>query len=243
MNPILATFDLTRSFGDLVAVDAVNLQVARGEIFGLVGPDGAGKTTTMRMLVGVLDPTSGDARVLDAPLAHMDSVRSGIGYMSQRFGLYDDLTVSENMRFFGELQGVTGRDFQERSDRLSRVTGLAPFADRQAGRLSGGMRQKLGLMCALLHRPRILFLDEPTAGVDPVSRREFWRLLYSFVQEGVTIVIATSYMDEAERCGRLAMLYRGRVVALDTPAALRSRGGAVRSLDQVLADLVRPSDA
>ncbi len=243
MTPVVATRGLTRRFGAAAAVDSLTFTVNAGEIFGLVGPDGAGKTTTLRLLVGVLDPSDGDADVLGVPLYDIASVRSRTGYMSQRFGLYEDLTVSENMRFFADLHGLSPGDRNRDGDRLLSVTGLTPFSERLAGRLSGGMKQKLGLACALLHRPEILFLDEPTAGVDPVSRREFWRLLYGFVREGVTIVIATSYMDEAERCGRLAMIYRGRLMALDTPEGVRASAGDAASLDAALAAMAGVVDA
>jgi ABC-2 type transport system ATP-binding protein len=240
VNEVVVTSDLTRSFGSLTAVDGVDLTVEVGEIFGLVGPDGAGKTTTIRLLVGVLDPTSGEGKVLDVPLSDLDSIRSRIGYMSQTFGLYEDLKVKENLRFFAELQGVTSSRFRERSERLLSFSGLTPFVDRLAGNLSGGMKQKLGLACALIHSPAILFLDEPTAGVDPVSRREFWRLLYGLLREGITIFVATSYMDEAERCSRLGFLYDGRLIALDSPEAIRLNTGRSSTLQDAF--LKRVSD-
>jgi ABC-2 type transport system ATP-binding protein len=192
------------------------------------------------LLVGVLDPTSGEGRVFNAALSDLDSIRSRIGYMSQRFGLYEDLKVMENLRFFAELQGVTGSQFRERSQRLLSFSGLIPFVDRLAGNLSGGMKQKLGLACALIHSPAILFLDEPTAGVDPVSRREFWRLLYGLLREGITIFVATSYMDEAERCSRLGFLYKGRLIALDTPEEIRLSAGRSSTLEDAF--LTRVSD-
>lgn len=242
MNEAVSTSALTRSFGTLTAVDAINLSVETGEIFGLVGPDGSGKTTTIRLLVGVLDPTSGGGRVLNVPLSDLDSIRSRIGYMSQRFGLYEDLKVIENLRFFAELQGITGREFRERSQRLLSFSGLTTFIDRLAGNLSGGMKQKLGLACALIHSPGILFLDEPTAGVDPVSRRDFWRLLYGLLREGITIFVATSYMDEAQRCNRLGFLYEGRLIALDTPVGIQASAGESSSLEQAFLARVRDLD-
>lgn len=221
--PVLTALGLRRTFGDLVAVDGLDLTVAEGEIFGLVGPDGAGKTTTMRMLTGILAPTSGTAQV-----AGCDVVREGerlkerIGYMSQRFGLYPDLTVVENIAFYADIYSVPPRDRAERTARLLAFSNLTPFRDRLAGNLSGGMKQKLGLACALIHTPRVLFLDEPTNGVDPVSRRDFWRILYQLVRDGVTIFVSTAYLDEAERCNRLALLHRGRLLGLGTPDEVKA---------------------
>ena len=243
MTQAVETSALTRIFDGRTAVDSLNLSVPAGEIFGLVGPDGAGKTTTMRLLVGILDPTSGDARVLGVPLSRLDSIRPKIGYMSQRFGLYEDLTVAENLRFFGQLHGVTGGEFRERSSRLLAFAGLEPFTRRLAGQLSGGMKQKLGLSCALIHSPEILFLDEPTAGVDPVSRREFWRLLYDLLQKKVTIFLATSYMDEAQRCGRLGFLHDGGLIQMDTPEKIRESAGEGASLEEAFLKKVRDLDA
>jgi len=242
LTDAVTTWALTRTFESRVAVNSLDLSVRTGEIFGLVGPDGAGKTTTIRLLVGVLDPTSGDASVLGVPLSDLESIRPRIGYMSQRFGLYEDLTVVENLRFFAQLQGVTGEKYKYRSRQLLEFSGLASFTQRLAGQLSGGMKQKLGLSCALMHSPEILFLDEPTAGVDPVSRREFWRLLYGLLRDNVTIFVATSYMDEAERCGRLAFLHDGRLISLDTPEKIRSDTGEV-SLEEAFLKKVGELDA
>jgi ABC-2 type transport system ATP-binding protein len=213
---------LGRRFRETVAVDALSFEVRPGELFGLVGPDGAGKTTTLRMLAGVLRPTSGDA-VLDGTSVVRDPerVKHGLAYMSQRFGLYQDLTVLENLRFYADLYRVPPGEVDARLERLFAFSGLAPFGDRLAGNLSGGMKQKLGLSCALVHRPRILLLDEPTFGVDPVSRRELWIIVHEMVAEGVTALVSTSYMDEAERFDRLALLHRGRLLAVSTPDALR----------------------
>lgn len=238
MKPAVTVSGLTRFFGEVEAVKGLDMEVPAGEIFGLVGPDGAGKTTTIRLLVGILDPTAGEASVLGVPLSRLESVRSRIGYMSQRFGLYEDLTVAENLRFFGRLHGVKGDKFSRRSSRLLTFAGLENFTGRLAGQLSGGMKQKLGLSCALIHSPEILFLDEPTAGVDPVSRREFWRLLYDLLREGVTIFIATSYMDEAQRCSRLGFMHRGTLIHLDTPENIRQSAGKGASLEDAFLEKV-----
>ncbi|MBI3990017.1 MAG: ABC transporter ATP-binding protein [candidate division NC10 bacterium] len=221
---IIRTHDLTRRFGELVAVDRLNLEVARGEIFGLVGPDGAGKTTTLRLLCGLLDPTEGEAWVAGHDVARAaDAVKDRIGYMAQRFGLYDDLTVQENMRFYADLFGLSGVKRDELTARLLKMTRMEPFLKRPAGKLSGGMKQKLALMCTLLHHPMILFLDEPTNGVDPVSRRDFWAILYELVQEGVTIFVTTAYLDEAERCNRVGLMHKGRLIRCDSPDLLKKQ--------------------
>lgn len=213
--------NLTKRFNELTAVDGLNLTIPKGELFGLVGSDGAGKTTTLRMLTGVLDASNGEARVLDCPCHNLEAVRSKIGYMSQRFGLYPDLTVLENIRFHADIFGVPRGEWTARAEQLLAMSGLAPFTKRRAGALSGGMKQKLGLCCALIHTPEVLFLDEPTNGVDPVSRRDFWAILSTLLQEGVTIVVATAYLDEAERCHRVGLLHHGRLLACDTPLALK----------------------
>jgi len=214
----IRTVQLRRTFGELVAVAGLDLDVAEGEIFGLVGPDGAGKTTTMRMLTGILPPTGGSAQVAGCDVGRdTGKLKTHIGYMSQRFGLYPDLTVSENLAFYADIYGVPARERAARTERLLGFSHLTPFKQRLAGALSGGMKQKLGLACALIHTPRVLFLDEPTNGVDPVSRRDFWRILYQLVREGVTIFVSTAYLDEAERCNRLALLHQGRLLGLGTP--------------------------
>jgi len=213
---------LTRRFGDLVAVEALAFGVESGELFGLVGPDGAGKTTTLRMLAGVLPPSEGDATVFGMSVARApESVKHAIAYMPQRFGLYADLTVRENLDFYADLYEVPKAERPARLERLYRFSGLHPFEDRLAGNLSGGMKQKLGLSCALIHEPRLLLLDEPTFGVDPISRRELWLIVHELVAGGVTVIVSTAYMDEAERFDRLALLQDGRVLAIDTPGALR----------------------
>jgi ABC-2 type transport system ATP-binding protein len=216
--PAIRTTKLRRTFGALVAVDGLDLEVAEGEIFGLVGPDGAGKTTTMRMLTGILPPTAGRAEVAGCDVARdSEKLKGHIGYMSQRFGLYPDLSVAENIAFYADIYGVPRRELAARTERLLGFSNLTPFKHRLAGNLSGGMKQKLGLACALIHTPRVLFLDEPTNGVDPVSRRDFWRILYQLVRDGVTLFVSTAYLDEAERCNRLALLHEGRLLGLGTP--------------------------
>ncbi len=213
--------NLSRRFGGILAVDALSLEVAEGQLFGLVGPDGAGKTTTLRTLAGVMPPSSGDAVLAGVSVADdPEGVKHGIAYMSQRFGLYADLTVMENLMFYADLYQVPEHERGARLDRLFRFSNLGPFKDRLAGALSGGMKQKLGLSCALIHEPRILLLDEPTFGVDPISRRDLWLIVHEMVANGVTAVVSTAYMDEAERFDRLAMLHHGRLVALGTPDEL-----------------------
>jgi ABC-2 type transport system ATP-binding protein len=222
MEGIIRTRDLTRRFDALTAVDHLNLEIPRGEIFGLVGPDGAGKTTTLRVLCGLLDPTEGQAWVAGHDVAKdTQAVKDSIGYMAQRFGLYVDLTVDENMEFYADLFGVTAAERRRVLPDLLRMTRMEPFRKRQAGKLSGGMKQKLGLMCTLLHRPEILFLDEPTNGVDPVSRRDFWAILYQLVKDGITILVTTAYLDEAERCNRVGLMYKGRLIRCESPDVMR----------------------
>jgi ABC-2 type transport system ATP-binding protein len=214
----IRTEALTKSFDGVKAVDGLTLNVAEGEIFGLVGPDGAGKTTTMRLLTAIMEPTSGEAWVAGHHIVkEAEAVKEDIGYMSQRFGLYPDLTVMENIDFYADIYGVPRRGRAERIDRLLAFSNLTPFKKRLAGNLSGGMKQKLGLACALIHTPKVLFLDEPTNGVDPVSRRDFWRILYQLLRERVTIFVSTAYLDEAERAHRVGLLHRGRLLAVGTP--------------------------
>ncbi len=221
--PAIITEGLSRSFGDLVAVNSLDLQVEEGEIFGLVGPDGAGKTTIMRMLTGILAPSAGRAEVAGFDVVRKaEQLKESIGYMSQRFGLYSDLTVTENILFYADIYGVPKKERTERIERLLGFSNLTPFRQRLAGNLSGGMKHKLGLACALIHTPRVLFLDEPTNGVDPVSRRDFWRILYQLVREGVTLFVSTAYLDEAERCNRLALLHQGRLLAVGTPSTVKA---------------------
>ncbi len=220
--PAIEINGVHRSFGELTAVNGLSLSVKRGEIVGLVGPDGAGKTTTMRMLAGLLDPSDGDIRVAGCRLpAESDTVKNHLAYMSQRFGLYPDLTVDENIHFYADLYGVTRKERLKRLDELLDFSYMRPFRKRQAGNLSGGMKQKLQLICALIHTPEVLLLDEPTNGVDPVSRRDFWRILYRMLGSGVAILVSTAYLDEAERCNRIALMDQGRLLAQGSPEEVR----------------------
>ncbi|MGE5647646.1 MAG: ATP-binding cassette domain-containing protein [Acidobacteriota bacterium] len=214
--------DLVKRFGDFVAVDHVSLEVRRGEIFGFLGPNGAGKSTTIRMLCGLLIPTSGTARVGGFDLAtDSESIKSNIGYMSQKFSLYDDLEVEENIDFFSGIYGVPDERRAARKDYVLRMAGLEERRHTMTRLLAGGWKQRLALGCAILHEPPILFLDEPTSGVDPIARRNFWDLIYDLSEAGNTIFVSTHYMDEAEYCHRLALMYRGRIIALGAPADLK----------------------
>ena len=214
---------LTRRFGGLVAVDHLDLEVAYGEAFALVGPDAAGKTTTMRLLVGIMDPDEGRAEVLGFDTVQdSEPLKEQIGYMPQRFGLYDDLTVAENIAFYADIYRVARAERDRRLPELLGFSNLTPFTDRLARNLSGGMRQKLGLVCALIHTPRILFLDEPTFGVDPISRREFWEILYRLIGGGLTIFLSTAYLDEAERAHRVGLMHQGKLLVVDTPKAIKA---------------------
>jgi ABC-2 type transport system ATP-binding protein len=217
---------LTKSFPGVRAVDALSFDVRAGEIFGLVGPDGAGKTTTLRMLAGILPPGAGKATVAGFDIARdPEGAKHALSYMPQRFGLYEDLTVDENIRFYADLFGVKKAERDTRSTQLLEAAGMSEFRKRMAGKLSGGMKQKLGLVCALIHRPKVILLDEPTTGVDPVSRRDFWRILYELVAEGVAILTSTAYLDEAERCHRVALMHQGKLLFCDTPANLKAKLG------------------
>ncbi|RPI17352.1 MAG: ABC transporter ATP-binding protein [Acidobacteriales bacterium] len=218
--------DLVKRFGDFTAVDHISLRVRRGEIFGFLGPNGAGKSTAIRILCGLLRPTSGLARVGGYDVARdPETVRQNIGYMSQKFSLYDDLTVEENLAFFGGVYGVPEERLGEREEFALRMAGLSGKRSTMTRLLAGGWKQRLALGCAILHEPPILFLDEPTSGVDPIARREFWDLIYQLSEQGNTIFVTTHYMDEAEYCHRLALMYKGKIVALDTPAALKEAAG------------------
>ena len=228
----IAVSALEKRFGEVRAVDGLSFEVYPGEIFGLVGPDGAGKTTTLRMLAGVLSPEGGAVTVGGFDVVRdPEGAKHHLSYMPQRFGLYDDLTVAENIRFYADLFGVRRAERQKRAQELLAAAGLAEFPKRLAGKLSGGMKQKLGLVCALIHTPRVVLLDEPTNGVDPVSRRDFWAILYSLAGQGVAILTSTSYLDEAERCHRVGLMHRGRLLYCDTPEEVKKKfPGAVFSL-------------
>jgi ABC-2 type transport system ATP-binding protein len=221
-EPIIRASGLTRRFGDLTAVDHLTVEVARGEIFGLVGPDGAGKTTTLRLLCGLMDPDEGEAWVAGHSVAReLDAVKDQIGYMAQRFGLYGDLTVDENMNFYADLFGISKAERERLLPDLLRMTRMERFRSRRAANLSGGMKQKLALICTLLHHPQVLFLDEPTNGVDPVSRRDFWAILYQLVRDGLTVFVTTAYLDEAERCNRVGLMNQGKLIRCETPKDLK----------------------
>ena len=220
----IQTTNLTKSFESLTAVKSLNLEVKTGEIFGLVGPDASGKTTTLRMLCGILPPDGGGAIVAGCDIRkETESLKEKVGYLPQRFGLYGDLTILENINFYADLYQVPKKSRTERIERLLEFANLKPFGKRKAQDLSGGMKQKLGLICALVHTPEILFLDEPTTGVDPLSRRDFWVILYDLLKEGVTILFSTSYLDEAERCSRIGMVYQGELLIADTPAVVKTQ--------------------
>ena len=223
-QPLIASsHNLTCRFAALTAVDQLSLQIFRGEIFGLVGPDGAGKTTTLRLFCGLIKPTEGRAEVVGYDVSQdSEKVRDRIGYMAQRFGLYLDLSVQENMTFYADLYGLPQDQRHQLMGLLLRMTRMEPFRERLAGKLSGGMKQKLALMCTLLHQPEVLFLDEPTTGLDPVSRRDFWKILYRLVKDGVTVVITTAYLDEAERCDRVGLMDQGKLIRCDSPQALQT---------------------
>lgn len=215
---------LTRKFDELVAVDNLNLQVETGEIFGLVGPDGAGKTTTLRLLTGILDPTAGNAWVDDKHVVKQaEQLKENIAYMPQRFGLYEDLTVIENINFYADVYCVPRKQRAAKINELLGFSGLLPFKTRLAANLSGGMKQKLGLACALIHTPKVLFLDEPTNGVDPVSRRDFWQILYKLLEQKVTIFLSTAYLDEADRCSKIGLLHKGKLLRCDLPANIKTQ--------------------
>ncbi|MDP1571310.1 MAG: ABC transporter ATP-binding protein [Vicinamibacterales bacterium] len=229
---------VVKRYGATTALDGLSLQVARGEMFGLIGPDGAGKTTTIRLLCGLLHADAGTVRVLGLdPVREHRALTDRVGYLSQRFSLYGDLSIDENIAFFAEIHGVG--DYARKRDRLLDMTQLTPFRTRPAAQLSGGMKQKLALACTLIHEPELILLDEPTTGVDPVSRREFWKLLSEFLATGITILMSTPYLDEAERCARVALLHEGRVVAYDEPSRLRA------SMDGTFFEVLapHPSDA
>jgi ABC-2 type transport system ATP-binding protein len=224
MSVLIEAVDLRKSFGPTRAVDGVSVRVNAGEAYGLVGPDGAGKTTTMRLLVGALRPETGSVRINNFDLARQtEQARAHIGYLAQRFSLYGDLTVIENLRFFGEVRGVVNQHFGRRAQDLLDFVGLADFTERRAEQLSGGMKQKLGLACALIHEPKVLLLDEPTGGVDPVTRQDFWQLIIRLLTQGVAVIVSTPYMDEAARCNRVGFMHGGRILVEGAPRALTAQ--------------------
>jgi ABC-2 type transport system ATP-binding protein len=220
MNEIIKIENLKRSYGEITAVNGVSYSVAKGEMFGLVGPDGAGKTTTIRILCGLISPDYGTVSVFNLDISkHKKKIQDRIGYLSQKFSLYGDLSVDENIEFFADINGV--ENYEKRRDELLDFTRLTPFRNRPAEKLSGGMKQKLALACSLIHKPKIIFLDEPTTGVDPVSRRDFWKILSDLQREGITIFMTTPYLDEAERCNRIALMNKGKIISIDTPQKVK----------------------
>ena len=238
-EPAVRTAALRKTFGARVAVDSLDLQIARGEVFGLLGPNGSGKTTTIRMLCGLMQPSSGTATIVGHDVAREpEKVRQSIGYMSQKFGLYDDMTVAENLRFYASVYGLVGRERERRTAQLLAELELEPRARQMTGTLSGGWKQRVALACATAHHPRMLFLDEPTAGVDPAARRRFWQIIHQLAAAGTTILVTTHYMDEAEQCHRIAFLSRSRLIALGTPAEIGAQFGQP-SLEDVFIELQR----
>lgn len=222
MDSAIRTVNLIRKFGSVTAINGLTLEIYKGEIFGLVGPDGAGKSTVMRILAGILEPTGGEAFVAGFhTVKQSEKVQDNIAYMSQQFGLYQDLTVMENIEFYADLYGIARKGRTEVIDELLKFSYMQPFKKRLAGNLSGGMKQKLQLVCALIHTPKVLLLDEPTNGVDPVSRRDFWAILYNLLKQNVTILVSTSYLDEAERCHRVGLLNQGKMIACGTPSEIK----------------------
>ena len=231
MSTIIEINNITKFYGDVQALNQMSLNVNKGEMFGLVGPDGAGKTTTIRILCGLIGFTGGNVNVMEQDLLkHRSGIQKKIGYLSQKFSLYGDLTVDENIEFFADIHNVT--DYKKRRDELLEFTRLKPFRDRLADNLSGGMKQKLALAASLIHKPEILYLDEPTTGVDPVSRRDFWKILSGLLKEGITIFMTTPYLDEAERCNRVALMNRGEIIAFDTPQEIK------KSIDKQIVEII-----
>ena len=221
MEKVIEIENLKKSYGEVQAVKGISFEIYKGEMFGLVGPDGAGKTTTIRILCGLVNLDSGSAEVLDQNITkNRKKIQNQIGYLSQKFSLYGDLTVDENIEFFAEIHGV--KNFQARRNELLEFTRLTPFRNRLADNLSGGMKQKLALACSLIHKPKIIFLDEPTTGVDPVSRRDFWKILSGLLKEKITVFMTTPYLDEAERCNRVGLMNNGEIISLDTPQKVKS---------------------
>lgn len=231
MKPIIKIENLSKSFGDIIAVNSISFKVEKGQMFGLVGPDGAGKSTTIRILCGLLSLDKGDAKILDLDLVlNKKKIQNNIGYLSQVFTLYGDLTVDENIEFFAKIHGV--KDYKKRQNELLEFTRLSEFRNRLADNLSGGMKQKLALACSLIHKPKIIFLDEPTTGVDPVSRRDFWKILANLLKEDITIFMSTPYLDEAERCNYVALMNEGKIISIDTPENIK------KSTDKIVIEIL-----
>jgi ABC-2 type transport system ATP-binding protein len=242
-EPVIEARELTRTFGAFTAVAAITFAVWHGEVFGFLGANGAGKTTAIRMLTGLLTPTSGEARVAGHDVyTGAEAIKRSIGYMSQRFSLYEDLTVRENIRLFGGIYGLPGREIRDRTGRMLDRLGFGHAADERVGAIPLGWKQKLAFSVALLHEPKVVFLDEPTGGVDPITRRQFWELIYEAASGGTTVFVTTHYMDEAEYCDRISIMVDGRIAALGTPAALMRESGA-RSVDELFVRLARPTAA
>jgi ABC-2 type transport system ATP-binding protein len=236
-QPAVHIEQLTKKFGDVAAVDGVTFDINRGEVFGVLGPNGSGKTTTIRMLCGLLTPTSGTATVADFDVrTQSEEIRRNIGYMSQRFGMYEDLTVAENLDFYSSLYGLAGEEKRKRIGELFDELGLRPRVNQLVGTLSGGWKQRISLACAIAHHPQVLFLDEPTAGVDPAARRRFWETIYQLAKSGTTILVTTHYMDEAARCQRIAFLSRGHLIAVGTSEEVTKQFGK-RTIEDVFIEL------
>ena len=231
MQNIIEVNNLVKSFGKISAVNGISFEVEKGQMFGLVGPDGAGKSTTIRILCGLLSPDKGDVKILNLDLTlNKKKIQNNIGYLSQRFTLYGDLTVDENIEFFAKIHGV--KDYEDRQNELLQFTRLSEFRNRLTDNLSGGMKQKLALACSLIHKPKIIFLDEPTTGVDPVSRRDFWKILANLLKDGVTIFMSTPYLDEAERCNCVALMNEGKIISMDTPENIK------KSTDKIVIEIL-----
>jgi ABC-2 type transport system ATP-binding protein len=240
---VIQAKELTRTFGDFTAVDRISFDVKAGEVFGFLGANGAGKTTAMRMLIGLLNPTSGTARVAGHDVyTESEAIKRNIGYMSQRFSLYEDLTPRENIRLYGGIYGLTLAQIRDRTDVMLKRLGLTQVADQAVRSLPLGWRQKLAFSVALVHQPRIVFLDEPTSGVDPIARRQFWELIYEAASNGTTVLVTTHYMDEAEYCDRISIMVAGRIAAIGAPADLKREHG-VASIDELFVQLARPGSS
>ncbi|WP_117883991.1 ABC transporter ATP-binding protein [Aureibaculum luteum] len=238
-NNVIQVKELTKKFGDFTAVDAITFDVKKGEIFGFLGANGAGKTTAMKMLIGISNPTSGEANVAGFNVfTNAEDVKKNIGYMSQKFALYDDLSVKENITFFGGIYGLSRKKIKEKSNALIKELGLEKIANHLVGSLPLGWKQKIAFSVALLHEPKIVFLDEPTGGVDPITRRQFWEMIYKASHEGTTIFVTTHYMDEAEYCDRVSIMVNGKIEALDTPKKLKEQFNA-KSMNDVFLKLAR----